>query len=90
MYARELHHLLHYKISTDLGGVRLRIWELAAGPSDRGKNYLYIINYRFTTLDDAKEQLRHHLSLNGGILAQDQDIPNRGQIKLLPHPTLEY
>ena len=90
MYAPELHHLLHYKISTDSSGVRLRIWELANGSSDQEKTYLYIINHRLASLDEAREQLRHHLNLNGGILTQDQEIPRRGQIKLFPHPTLEY
>lgn len=90
MYAPDIQHLLHYKISTDSDGVRLRIWELATGPSTRDKAYLYIINYRLTSMNEAKDRLRQHLNLNGGILAQNQDIPSKGQIKLVPHPTLEY
>lgn len=90
MYAPEPEHLLHYKISTDSEGVRLRIWEMAQGQTPREKAYLYIINHRLRSLEEAKEHLRHHLNLNGGSLAEGQNIPARGQIKLLPHPTLEY
>jgi hypothetical protein len=90
MHAPEFQHLLHYKISTDSGGVHLRIWERAIDPRAHGQAYLYIINHRFTSLTEAKDQLRQHLNLNGGILAQDQDIPVRGHVRLMPHPTLEY
>jgi hypothetical protein len=90
MYAPEPQQLLHYKISTEADGVRLRIWEMATGPRAAPKTYLYIINYRFTSLDEAKAQLCHHLSLNGGVFTQEHTIPNRGQIRLIPHPTLEY
>jgi len=90
MYAPERQHLLHYKISTDSGGVHLRIWEKATDAANHGKAYLYIINHRFQSLEEAKAQLRQHLTQNGGILTQDQDIPIRGQVRLMPHPTLEY
>ncbi len=89
MYAPDFQHLLHYKISIEPGGVRLRMWELAVGSTSGGKSYLYIINYRLNSLDEAKDSLRQHLSLNGGILTQDQDLPPKGQITLVPHPTLE-
>lgn len=90
MYAPAIQHLLNYKISAESGGVRLRIWEMATGPSAQEKSYLYIINHRLSSLEEAKARLRQHLDLNGGVLAQEQDIPCRGQIKLRPHPTLEY
>lgn len=89
MYAPDSQQLLHYKISIDSSGVRLRIWELALGPMAREKPYLYIINCRLNSLNKAKERLRQHLSLNGGLLEQDQDIPAIGQVKLMPYPTLE-
>jgi hypothetical protein len=89
MYAPDHQHLLHYKISTDSGGVHLRIWEKATDAAAHGKAYLYIINHRFKSLEEAKEQLCYHLNQNGGVLAKDQDIPIRGQVRLMHHPTLE-
>ena len=86
MYAPERQHLLHYKISTDSGGVHLRIWEKATDAANHGKAYLYIINHRFQSLEEAKAQLRQHLTQNGGILTQDQDIPFAGRCASCPIP----
>jgi len=83
-------HLLHYKISTDSEGVNLCIWELAHGLEHKRANYLYIINCRATSIEEAKQSLRYHLNLNGGLLTNDQDIPIRGHVRLMPYPTLEY
>jgi hypothetical protein len=87
MYAPNPQHLLHYKISTEPGGVRLRIWELATGPNTQAKAYLYIINHRLRSVAEAQASLRQHLDLNGGLLTPEQEIPARGKIQLLPHPT---
>jgi len=63
MYAPNPQHLLHYKISTEPGGVRLRIWELATGPNTQAKAYLYIINHRLRSVAEAQASLRQHLDL---------------------------
>ncbi|WOD38587.1 hypothetical protein [Nodosilinea sp. E11] len=72
---------------SDADGVRLRIWESATYLDDSPSPYLYILNLRVNSLAEAKKRLRVHLALNGGTLATGQDLPHKGKVQLMPHPT---
>jgi hypothetical protein len=81
------HHLLFYKIISDTEGIRLRIWE-SADPLDQSPSpYLYILNLRVSSLDEAKRRLKTHLTLNGGTLSSGQALPHKGKVRLMPHAT---
>ncbi|MBE9136242.1 hypothetical protein IQ254_03325 [Nodosilinea sp. LEGE 07088] len=81
------HHLLFYKIISDAEGIRLRIWESAAHLDQSPSPYLYILNLRVSSLEEAKRRLKAHLTLNGGMLSSGQALPHKGKVRLMPHAT---
>ena len=86
-YAPAVDHLLFYKIVNDPDGIRLRIWESATDLDRSQSPYLYILNLRVGSIAEAKKRLKAHLALNGGTLASGQTLPQKGKVKLMPHPT---
>lgn len=86
-YAPAVDHLLFYKIVPDADGIRLRIWESPTDLDQSPSPYLYILNLRVSTMNEAKKRLRAHLALNGGTLAAGQELPQKGKVKLMPHAT---
>lgn len=86
-YAPAVDHLLFYKIVPDADGIRLRIWESATDLDQSPSPYLYILNLRVGSMTEAKRRLKAHLALNGGSLSAGQELPHKGKVKLLPHPT---
>jgi hypothetical protein len=86
-YAPGVEHLLFYKIMPAADGIRLRIWESASHLGDSSLPYIYILNLRVKTPAEAEMRLREHLSLNGGRLVTGQELPYKGQVKLMPHAT---
>ena len=84
-------HVFCYRLSTDSGQIKLRLWEpvsasdcQAAVPSP----YLYAANFSFKTLVEAERFLREHLLVNGAFDVPESDFPAEGQIAILPFPTL--
>ncbi|MBU6230112.1 MAG: hypothetical protein KGQ93_10510 [Cyanobacteria bacterium REEB459] len=78
--------LLFYKISTEGGSICLRIWDNGLHPD--GPGYAFIVNWRVATIAQARHRLLQHLALNGTSLACDQDdLPMKGRVRLLNHPT---
>ena len=69
----------------DIGpqGSPFHVTDLDQSPSP----YLYILNLRVGSMAEAKRRLKAHLALNGGTLASGQELPQKGKVKLLPHPT---
>jgi hypothetical protein len=86
-YAPAHDHVLFYKIVTASDGVRLRIWESAEDVDSGSFPYLYILNLRVGSMAEAKRRLKQHLALNGGTLANGQDLPYKGKVKLMPYAT---
>lgn len=86
-YAPAVDHLLFYKIVPDADGIRLRIWESPTDLDESPSPYLYILNLRVGSMAEAKQRLKAHLALNGGTLAAGQELPHKGKVKLMPHPT---
>jgi hypothetical protein len=88
MYALATDHLLYYKITPEPDGFKLRLWETATGAGDSQDGYLYIINYRVTSMAAAKAVLTNHLTFNGSALPCNQaELPYKGKIRLLAFPT---
>lgn len=87
MYAPAVDHILFYKITTEPDGVTLRIWESPVNSSGGSASYLYIINHHLASVAEAKARLKTHLSLNGGTLTLDQDLPHKGKVRLMSYPT---
>ncbi|HSM83009.1 MAG TPA: hypothetical protein VLS96_15065 [Nodosilinea sp.] len=80
-------HLLFYKITSETDGMKLRIWESAAAVDPGAAPYLYILNFRVKSMAEAKSRLKAHLAINGGTLVTGQELPQKGKVRLMPHPT---
>jgi hypothetical protein len=89
MYAPAAEYVLYYKISPEPDGVKLRIWESPANANPNKQAFIYILNCRANSIDEAKAQLIQHLTMNGGTLSTAEDVPAKGSVKLVPFPTLE-
>lgn len=83
-------HVICYRLSTDSGQIKLRLWEpirasncQAAAPLP----YLYAANFSFKTWFEAERFLREHLLANGAFDVPESDFPPEGQIAILPYPT---
>jgi hypothetical protein len=89
MYALATDNLIFYKISQEIDGLKLRIWEKSSGWT-QGGGYLYIVNYQATSMAAIRQILGTYLASNGRGLPGDTDhsaLPWKGQVSLLPHAT---
>ncbi|MEB3314451.1 MAG: hypothetical protein VKL98_09930 [Cyanobacteriota bacterium] len=80
-------HLIFYKISQEVDGFTLRIWEKSAS-WHQNNTYLYILNYQAASITAAQEVLTRYLASNGqGAASHDHSLPLKGKVRLLPHAT---
>jgi|GEM_PF-1598189 len=89
MYALATDNLIFYKISQEIDGFKLRIWEKTPGWS-QSSGYLYIVNYQATSMAVIRQLLASYLASNGRGLPGDHEqtpLPWKGQVSLLPHAT---
>lgn len=87
MYALATDHLIFYKISKEIDGFKLRIWEKSAS-WHQNSTYLYILNYQAPSMAAAQELLTSYLASNGqGRAGHHPSLPLKGKVHLLPHAT---
>lgn len=83
-------HTVRYRLRTELGQVKLRLWEPAIkpqNPTEQLPPYVYLANFTFPTIAEAEAYLRNHLLENGAFDLPETTLPAEGEIKILPHPT---
>lgn len=78
---------IYYRITQEVGMVKLRLWEYPRSPSSAPQPYLYAVNYRFKRLKEAENFLRDYLLLNGAFDVPEAGFPAEGQVAILPFPT---
>jgi len=87
MYALATDSLIFYKISQEIDGFKLRIWE-KKNQSSQADGYLYIVNYQATSIAATRQLLADYLASNGrGLPRNDNPLPWKGKVRLLPHAT---
>lgn len=80
-------HVICYRITQELGQVKLRLWEPATPGSENTQPFIYAANFNFRTLREAETFLRDHLLVNGAFDVPETDFPAEGAIAILPFPT---
>ncbi|HEY9887401.1 MAG TPA: hypothetical protein V6D02_03320 [Candidatus Obscuribacterales bacterium] len=83
-------HVLCYRLQSEMGYVRLRLWEppVVTGQAVVPESpYLYAANFTFPTLQEAEGFLREHLLANGAFDVPESNFPAEGAIAILPYPT---
>ncbi len=80
-------YAVFYRMTTEPGLVRLRLWEMHPNPEVNPQPYLYVVNYTFSSRRKAEDFLRDYLVLNGAFDVPDTHWPSEGEIAILPFPT---
>ncbi len=87
MYALATDNLIFYKISQEIDGFKLRIWE-KKNQWSQADGYLYIVNYQATSIAAIRQLLADYLASNGrGLPGNDNSLPWKGKVRLLAHAT---
>ncbi|MEO1400153.1 MAG: hypothetical protein AAFV72_02750 [Cyanobacteria bacterium J06635_1] len=87
MFVSSKKHAIHYRISPQLGSVRLTFWEMAPRKSKQMYPYLYIANYLLKSVEEAHQLLKDHLFVNGVATVDALEFTQQGCINLVPYPT---
>lgn len=80
-------HTVKYKIQIDPQGVLLRIWEPALEKPGRMKPFLFAMNYKLASEQEAKAMLNDYLIASGAHALEAAKMSSQGILNILPFPT---
>ena len=80
-------YVIFYRLTTESGLVRLRLWEMHPNPEVNPQPYLYAVNYTFRHRREAEKFLRDYVITNGAFDVPETRWPSEGEIAILPFPT---
>ena len=80
-------YAIFYRLATEPGLVRLRLWEMHPHPEVNPQPYLYVVNYTFGHRREAEQFLHDYLVINGAFDVPETQWPSEGEIAILPFPT---
>jgi hypothetical protein len=88
-YALADSHVICYRLQSEAGQIKLRLWEPSHPQEGAAQNspYLYAVNFSFPTLREAEQFLHDCLMVNGAFDVPEANFPAEGQIEILAYPT---